>query len=119
MPVKRIVADLATTDVAEVQAFYMELFDLDCVMDQGWIVTLSTGESGPVQLSIAEHGGSGTPVPTLSIEVEFADLETIYQRAKLRGDVIAYELTDEPWGVRRFFVTDPAGHLVNVLAHQT
>jgi hypothetical protein len=26
-------------------------------------------------------------------------------------------LTDEPWGVRRFFVKDPNGVVVNVLSH--
>ena len=31
--------------------------------------------------------------------------------------VVAYPLTDEPWGVRRFFVEDPGGTIVNVLAH--
>jgi hypothetical protein len=33
------------------------------------------------------------------------------------GMRIVYPLTDEPWGVRRFFVEDPDGHIVNVLAH--
>jgi hypothetical protein len=28
-----------------------------------------------------------------------------------------YPLSDEPWGVRRFFVQDPSGTVVNVLAH--
>jgi len=26
--------------------------------------------------------------------------------------------TDEPWGVRRFYVRDPFGKLFNVLAHR-
>jgi uncharacterized glyoxalase superfamily protein PhnB len=30
---------------------------------------------------------------------------------------IEYDLTDEPWGVRRFFVRDPFGKLVNILSH--
>jgi hypothetical protein len=28
-----------------------------------------------------------------------------------------YELTDEEWGVRRFFVKEPSGVIVNVMAH--
>jgi hypothetical protein len=27
-------------------------------------------------------------------------------------------LTDEPWGVRRFFVRDPNGVIVNVMEHR-
>jgi hypothetical protein len=30
---------------------------------------------------------------------------------------IVYPLTDEPWGVRRFFMGDPSGTVINVLAH--
>jgi hypothetical protein len=29
-----------------------------------------------------------------------------------------YPLTDEPWGVRRFFVRDPNGMIVNVVSHK-
>jgi hypothetical protein len=28
-----------------------------------------------------------------------------------------YPLTDEEWGVRRFFVSDPGGVIVNVMSH--
>jgi hypothetical protein len=31
---------------------------------------------------------------------------------------IEYGPADEPWGVRRFFVRDPLGKLVNILAHR-
>ena len=34
-----------------------------------------------------------------------------------RGLPVVYPLTDEPWGVRRFFLRDPGGTVVNVLAH--
>jgi hypothetical protein len=30
-----------------------------------------------------------------------------------------HPLTDEPWGVRRFFFADSAGNVVNVLSHRT
>jgi len=115
MTVKRIVLDIATNTVADVQAFYTDLFGLETVMDQGWIVTLSSGQTAPVQISIASQGGSGTPVPDVSIEVDNVDV--IYQRARNLGHTIEYELTDEPWGVRRFYVRDPAGKLLNVLSH--
>jgi uncharacterized glyoxalase superfamily protein PhnB len=34
-----------------------------------------------------------------------------------RGLRVVYPLTNESWGVRRFFVEDPSGTVVNVLAH--
>jgi predicted enzyme related to lactoylglutathione lyase len=36
-----------------------------------------------------------------------------------QGRKIVYPLTDEPWGVRRFFVVDPNGAIINVLSHLT
>lgn len=116
MTVLRIVADIGTADVAGSRQFYQALFDLEVVMDLGWIVTLSSGTSMPVQLSLASDGGSGAPVPDLSIEVD--DVEATFRRAKEQGVPIVYDLTDEPWGVRRFFLRDPAGRLLNVLSHR-
>ena len=31
---------------------------------------------------------------------------------------IVYDITDEPWGVRRFYLRDPLGRLVNILSHK-
>ena len=33
------------------------------------------------------------------------------------GDAIVYGPADEPWGVRRIYLRDPEGNLVNVLCH--
>ncbi len=115
MAVKRIVSNVAANSVEEVQKFYTDLFDLSVAMDHGWIVTLASGEAAPAQISIATEGGSETSVPDLSIEVD--DVDAVYQRAKQLGHDIKYELTDEPWGVRRFYLCDPTGKLLNVLAH--
>ncbi len=115
MTVKRIVIDIAASDVPAIQKFYQDLFDLSPVMDQGWIVTLASGETSKVQISIASEGGSGTQVPDMSIEVD--DVDAVFARAKSMNVPIVYDLTDEPWGVRRFYACDPAGKVLNILAH--
>ena len=117
MIVKRIIANIATEDIDSVQQFYLDLFDLDVIMDHGWIMTLASIESAVVQMSIAVEGGSGTPVPDLSIEVD--DVDAAYTRAQLLNINIVYEITNEPWGVRRFYIRDPAGKLLNILSHPT
>ena len=116
MTVRRIVANIATASIPAVRNFYADMFGLGVVMDIGWIVTLASGQKADVQISVAAEGGSGTPVPDLSIEVD--DLDAVYARAKERGHDIVYDLTDEPWGVRRFYVRDPAGKLLNILSHR-
>jgi len=115
MTVLRIVSNIATTDIASLSAFYSDLFGLKVVMDHGWIVTLAGPDQAPVQISFASQGGQGTPVPDLSIEVE--DVDATYAGALALGHEITYPLTDEPWGLRRFFLRDPAGRLLNILSH--
>lgn len=113
----RIVADLKTDDPAALAAFYGAIFGLKVAMDQGFIVTLAGQGQQPIQLSFASDGGSGTEVPALSIEVD--DLDACLTRARTAGAEIAYGPVEEPWGVRRFFLRDPDGRLINVLTHQT
>jgi len=115
MTVKRIVSIIATSSVDDVRKFYAELFHLESLMDMGWIVTLGTGATATTQISILSEGGSGAPVPDLSIEVD--DVDAVYARAREMGFKMVHELRDEPWGVRRFFITDPTGKLLNVLSH--
>lgn len=115
MKVKRIVSNIAATSLEDIRAFYADLFGLDVMMDHGWIVTLASDDVARTQISIATEGGSGTEVPDLSIEVD--DVDAVYQRAKKLGHTIKYELTDEPWGVRRFYLSDPTGKLLNILSH--
>lgn len=115
MTVLRIIPNLAAANPATARAFYGDLLGLDIVMDHGWIVTFASGAPTVPQISVASQGGSDTPVPDLSIEVD--DVDAIYQRTKSMDLDIVYELTDEPWGVRRLYVRDPFGKIVNILAH--
>ena len=54
--------------------------------------------------------------PQLPIEVDAVD--RVHALAVEPGLGIVYPLTDEPWGVRRFFGTDPNGVILNILSHQ-
>jgi len=116
MKVKRIVANTHTHDIARGKRFYQDVLGLDLLMDHGWIATYGSSESMTVQISFAEQGGSGTPTPDLSIEVD--DVDAALECMKSAGFEIEYGPADEPWGVRRFFVRDPFGKLVNILAHR-
>ena len=63
-------------------------------------------------MSILSEGGSRAPVPDLSIEVD--NVDDVYRRAKEIGCKVVHDLTDEPWGVRRLFISDPTGKLLIV-----
>ena len=115
MTVRRISANIDTRDIAAARAFYGDVLGLDLLMDHGWIATYGSGATMAVQLSFAEQGGSGTPTPDLSIEVD--DVDEACKRMVDAGFAIEYGPADEPWGVRRFYVRDPFGRLVNILTH--
>jgi catechol 2,3-dioxygenase-like lactoylglutathione lyase family enzyme len=115
MIVKRIVANFATDDVSRARQFYSEVLGLTVVMDLGWIATFEAPTCMAPQVSIANEGGSGTRVPDLSVEVD--DLDEALRRVREAGFTIEYGPATEDWGVRRFYVCDPFGRLVNILAH--
>src|SRR5262245_54591364 len=58
---------------------------------------------------------AGTAVPDLSIEVD--DLDEAMNRIHAAGITIEYGPVTEEWGVRRFYVRDPFGKLLNILSH--
>lgn len=116
MTVRRIVANLAASNPVAVADFYAGLLGLEKVMDLGWIVTLAADTQAAPQLRLMREGGSDTPVPDLSIEVD--DVDAILVRARSMDLEVTHGPADEPWGVRRFFVRDPTGRIVNILQHR-
>lgn len=115
MKVKRIVANIQTDQIEKAKMFYEDVLGLSVLMDHGWIRTYGNNTTMELQISFANEGGSGTLTPDLSIEVD--DLATAHTRMKEAGFHIEYGPIDEPWGVRRFYVRDPFGKLVNILSH--
>lgn len=116
MKVQRVVANVATTEPHLADKFYRQVLGLDVLMDMEWIRTYGTNSNMNVQVSFMSEGGSGTSVPELSIEVD--DVDDALQAFKSAGFPIEYGPADESWGVRRFFVRDPFGRLVNILSHR-
>ncbi len=117
MAVRRIVPNVAAMRVEAAGAFYRDVLGMRVGMDLGWIITFMADGAAIPQLSVATEGGSGTPLPDISIEVD--NLDEVHARAREAGFAIEYGPTTEPWGVRRFFVRDPFGRLLNILAHET
>jgi catechol 2,3-dioxygenase-like lactoylglutathione lyase family enzyme len=115
MAVKRIVANIGASNLGDAKSFYGDILGMDVVMDHGWIVTFASDAHTTPQVSIATEGGAGTAVPDLSIEVD--DLDEVYRKVRQAGIAIDYGPALEPWGVRRFYVRDPFGRLLNILSH--
>ena len=116
MKIERIVADIETRDISAAKSFYQDVLGLDLLMDLGWIATYGTTHEMAIQISFASQGGSGTPTPDFSIEVD--NVDEALARMQRAGFPVEYGPEDELWGVRRFYVRDPFGKLVNILMHQ-
>jgi hypothetical protein len=80
-------------------------------------VTFASPTNPTAQITLMRSGGSPRLVPQVTVEV--ADVDAVHSVAvRQRADVV-YPLTDEPWGVRRFFLRDPNGVIINVMCHRT
>ena len=115
MAVKRVVANVRTDDSASAKAFYCDILDMAITFDLGWIKTFAANSAATPQMSVATEGGSGTPVPDISIEVD--NFDEVHQRVTAAGIATEYGPVNEVWGVRRFYVRDPFGRLINILTH--
>jgi catechol 2,3-dioxygenase-like lactoylglutathione lyase family enzyme len=116
MPVRRIVPDVHAQDPGASRAFYVDVLGLEVAMDLGWVVTFAAPGNPTAQISVMRDDASASVQPDVSIEVD--DVDAVHAAAQRLGYEIVHPLTEEPWGVRRFFVRDPNGKIVNILSHR-
>ena len=116
MNVRRIVSNISCVEPEQSYDFYAGFLGLQPVMERDEIITFAMPGNAQSQISVIRRDDTDVPEPNISIEV--ADVDATYAQAVAQGLVILYPLTDEPWGVRRFFVADPNGAVINILSHR-
>ncbi|WP_443706209.1 VOC family protein [Qaidamihabitans albus] len=116
MLIRRIHPYADGDDLAASRDFYAEVFGLEVAMENP-VLCMQSPTNPTAQVIVPPHGMEDPP-PRFGIDVgEPATVDAVHAEAVRRGLRIVYPLTDEAWGVRRFFVEDPGGTVVNVLAH--
>lgn len=80
MAVKRIVPNIAAEVLGKAKAFCGDVLGLRVVMDLGWILTFATDSETVPPINFATEGGSGAPIPDLSVEVD--NLDEVYRRTR-------------------------------------
>jgi catechol 2,3-dioxygenase-like lactoylglutathione lyase family enzyme len=115
MAVRRIKPNLRSADFERSRAFYRGVIGLDGGDGLDWILFFGTHQR-EVQLSVMKLDVKAHLHPDVSIEVD--DVDEVHARAVAAGADIVYPLTDEEWGLRRFFVRDPDGAILNITQHQ-
>ncbi|WP_019807692.1 VOC family protein [Saccharomonospora halophila] len=98
------------------RAFYTEVLGLEVAMEEP-VLGLISPTNRTAQVLIPPDGFE-QPQPRFGVDLgDPAAVDAAHRAAIDRGLRVVYPLTDEPWGVRRFFVEDPGGTILNVLAH--
>ena len=116
MSISRVVPDIQSEHLEASREFYVDFLGFRVEMDMGWIMTFVSPTHPTAQLTVLRYDASAPLVPQVSLQV--ADVDALHAEAVRRGVPVVYPLTDEPWGVRRFFVRDPNGVIINVMTHR-
>lgn len=113
---------LITDRLRECRDFYRRWFGFETAFEADWIVVLSSGGGRPATLAFMHSGHPSTPPSPapyrgdgMFITFQVEDARSEYERLVAAGLNAELELTDEPWGQRRFAVSDPAGMWVDVV----
>lgn len=114
MAVKRIKPNILSDDFPASRSFYNDVIGLGGGEGLDWILFFG-GNEREVQLSVMALDIKAQVHPDVSVEVD--DVDDVHERAVAAGFEIVYPLTDEDWGLRRFFVRDPSGAVINVTQH--
>jgi predicted enzyme related to lactoylglutathione lyase len=118
LAIRRIVPNIYSNDIEKSKQFYTKFLVMELAMDMEWILTFVSKENTTAQISIFQNEKNKPSDNTaIFLSIEVTDIDAWYERAKNQNIEIVYPITDEAWGVRRFFVKDPNGVTINLLTH--
>jgi catechol 2,3-dioxygenase-like lactoylglutathione lyase family enzyme len=118
MDIRRAMPVVVSTDLAASRAFYVDFLGFAVAMDEPGFLMLRSPSVPTTQLLVATAEAADAGVLEVDLSIEVDAVEAAHDDAVRRGLEIVYPLTDEPWGIRRFFVRDPSGRTVNVASHR-
>ncbi len=114
MTVQRIMPYHESRDFEATRTFYTQVLGLDEGSFGGGYIGLGSGQA---QVLFAPPGVQPA-LPDMGIDVASREaVDAAHAEAVQAGHEVIYGPVDEPWGVRRFFVRDPDGVVISVLAH--
>lgn len=111
-----ITANLSVTSLEGAREFYGDFLGLSVeAFNLGWVASLQSPD-GRAVVQLVTQDATAPEDSAISVHVG-EEVEAAYEDAQRRGLEIVYPLTQEPWGVRRFFVRAPDGTVVNIVSH--
>jgi uncharacterized glyoxalase superfamily protein PhnB len=117
MELQRIVPILTVPDTPVAVHEHIQVLGMHVVMDMEWIVFLA--DDAGHQLGLITQDATAAINPDVSVFLEDVEaVEASHRQAADAGLTIVHPLSDEPWGVTRFFYRDSSGHVINVGTHR-
>ena len=116
--IRRAMPTVHSKNVHASREFYVDFLGFGIGMDQQDFLMLRSPTTPTTQLIIAGEAAPDRQVSQIDISLEVEDVDAVFAEAQRRGLNIVYPLTDEPWGIRRFFLRDPDGLVINVASHR-
>ncbi len=114
MNIKRIVANIASYKMEESRKFYCDFLGLDVVINTEELLTFASPINQLEQISVVKKDKEVVANFDITISMETDDIDSLYKKAMELDYKIAYPIKNESWGVRRFYVIDPNGVIVNI-----
>lgn len=111
-----VITNLHTDDVDRAGEFFGILGLPEVAMNQGWVARFTGADAG-VGVQVVTRDATAPVDAVATIKVD--DVDEAFTAVQRAGYQIVYPLTDEPWGIRRFFVRSPDGDVINVAQHRS
>jgi catechol 2,3-dioxygenase-like lactoylglutathione lyase family enzyme len=113
--VRRIIPYHQSPDFEATRAFYTQVLGLEEQSFGGGYIGFGAGSA---QVLFGPPGAEPA-LPDMGVDVGSRQaLDSAHAEAVRAGHDVIYGPVEEPWGVRRFFVRDPNGVVISVLAHE-
>lgn len=116
MRITAITANLRVGDVEAARSFYTEYLGLSVEgFDLGWVAHYQSPDAR-AHIQLVTRDATSPEDSVISVAVG-SGVDEAYAEAQRRGYEIVHPLTEEPWGIRRFFVRAPDGNVINIASH--
>lgn len=117
MRVAGINANLRVVDLTAAKGFYQEYLGLRVEeFNLGWVARY-TSPDGLASVQLVTADATAAEDSAISVHVG-SGVDEAFAEARRHGFEIVHPCTDEPWGVRRFFVRAPDGNVLNMVSHR-
>jgi predicted enzyme related to lactoylglutathione lyase len=110
-----VTTNLPVADIDAARGFDADYLGLNVEdLKLGWVARYGSPDAC---VQLVTRDATSPQDSVISVHVG-SDVDEAYAEAQRRGYEIVHPLTDEPCGVRRFFVRAPDGNVINIVSHR-